>query len=525
MNLKTTITLLLASTLCAVADDISLSMSDTNIVGWATGYTNYLPGTDVSTTWQTPTKALGEAAGTSTDIVCLGRNGEITLTFSTPIIDGNGYDFAVFENGFSATFLELAWVEVSSDGTHFVRFPNYSLTENTVGAFGSVDPDDITGLASEFKQGLGTQFDLSILTAYYTDQTSDTPTLSLDSAFTEQLTSNYPWVDLDHIGYIKLIDIVGDGTATDAVSHVIYDPYPTSGSAGFDLDAIAVLNQQSSTLESQTITFTDIPHQKLSTGTLELNASADSGLAVCFSLLDGAATLTDSTIIFTNSGSISIQADQTGDSTYAPAAPVVRTFYVAESLQHIWIEPIPNLIVDSDSWQIHATSSSGLWPTLEVYDGPSDVLINTNTLMLTIGSETGTVTLRATQTGSDTVAPADDLYYEFEIVESDATNAPQTFAEWTADPSTIFPYLTQQSTTNQYTEKVLQISFAAPREARTRTQFQTTQTLTNTWTNAIPEIIFSEPITTNGQQATFLKVQIPIDPTNQFFRLLFEYSE
>jgi hypothetical protein len=39
------------------------------------------------------------------------------------------------------------------------------------------------------------------------------------------------------------VDIVGDGTALDSFGSPIFDPYPTVGSAGFDLDGVAVMNQ------------------------------------------------------------------------------------------------------------------------------------------------------------------------------------------------------------------------------------------------------------------------------------------
>ncbi len=46
---------------------------NTLFTGWATGYLNYLAGTDVTASWQTPEKGLGKAAGISTDIVCPGQ--------------------------------------------------------------------------------------------------------------------------------------------------------------------------------------------------------------------------------------------------------------------------------------------------------------------------------------------------------------------------------------------------------------------------------------------------------------------
>lgn len=196
----------------------AIYMDDDSIVGWATGYENYMVGTNVDSSWQTPGKALSAAVGDSYDIVSLGRGGEITLTFDAAIKDGDGYDFAVFENSFSNTFLELAYVEVSSDGTNFFRFANDSLTDSSVGSYGSLDPTNITGLAGKYRQGYGTCFDLSELAG-----TSDL-------------------LDIYNVSYVKFIDIIGDGTYFDTDGDVIYDPYPTIGSAGFDLDAVGVMN-------------------------------------------------------------------------------------------------------------------------------------------------------------------------------------------------------------------------------------------------------------------------------------------
>ena len=189
-------------------------------IAWAADWENYLPGEAVTSTWQTPQRALGKAEGTSSDIVSLGRGGQITLTFDSPIANGVGWDFAVFENSFSDTFLELAFVEVSSDGATFVRFDNDSLTPNPVGGFGSLDPTDIDGFAGKYRQAYGTPFDLA------------------DLATKDEVISGA--VDLSAITHVRLVDVVGDGSAFDTAGHVIYDPYPTNQSAGFDLDAVGV---------------------------------------------------------------------------------------------------------------------------------------------------------------------------------------------------------------------------------------------------------------------------------------------
>jgi len=60
----------------------------------------------------------------------------------------HGFDFAVFENSFNDSFLELAFVEVSSDGINFVRFPATSNTQTDVQitGFGTIDPTYINNL-------------------------------------------------------------------------------------------------------------------------------------------------------------------------------------------------------------------------------------------------------------------------------------------------------------------------------------------------------------------------------------------
>jgi len=195
-------------------------MSSSDFVEWATSVTNYTIGESVSTSYQDTNRALGPAVGGSGDITCLGRGGSITLSFDLAICNETGYDFAIFENSFSATFLELGYVEVSSDGVNFVRFATTSLTASAVGAFGNVDATDIDGFAGKYQAGYGTPFDLSDLE----DQTG------------------YEDLDINNIQYVRIVDVIGDGSEYDSKGNIIYDPYPTSGTAGFDLDAVGVLH-------------------------------------------------------------------------------------------------------------------------------------------------------------------------------------------------------------------------------------------------------------------------------------------
>ncbi|HPT17508.1 MAG TPA: DUF4465 domain-containing protein, partial [Kiritimatiellia bacterium] len=187
---------------------------------WADGWTNYLPGPVLSNQFLNATNALGpaDAGGSglgSLAVTGLGDDGEITLTFPAPIADGAGPDFAVFENAFSTEFLELAFVEVSSDGTNFVRFPNHCLADEPTEYF--TESADYGGLAGKHVQGVGTPFDLRLL-------------------------AGTPGLDVRRITHVRIVDVKGDGSNLDSYGNPIYDPTPPWGPGDFDLDAVGVLH-------------------------------------------------------------------------------------------------------------------------------------------------------------------------------------------------------------------------------------------------------------------------------------------
>jgi hypothetical protein len=199
-----------------------ISLEDHEITHWAHDVAQYVPGDRVDDTFQDATQALGRAGGQATKVVSLGGGGRIELLFDPPIADGAGSDFAVFENGFNAGFLELAYVEVSSNGVDFVRFPNIYLGQALVGPFSQHESRLITGFAGKYPAGFGDGFDLNILA--WSPETQDGR------------------LNLHHVTHVRLLDIIGDGRQRDTFGNPIFDPYPTTDSAGFDLDGIGVMN-------------------------------------------------------------------------------------------------------------------------------------------------------------------------------------------------------------------------------------------------------------------------------------------
>lgn len=206
------------------AESTAIAAADIAIEGWASVVWDVTFGDAVDPQWTDATAALGPAEGTSVDVVSLGRGGSIVLGFDAPLEDRAGNDFAVYENSFLDTFLELARISVSSDGEHWVGFHTAALHAEPIGAYDQLEPSSVGQLAGSYRQGWGTPFDLAVL------RQRD-----------EVLTG---LVDLGAITHVRIDDIIGDGRELDAFGRPIYDPYPTEGSAGFDLDGVAALHLQ-----------------------------------------------------------------------------------------------------------------------------------------------------------------------------------------------------------------------------------------------------------------------------------------
>ena len=173
--------------------------------------------------------ALGVPGGTF-DVVSLGDGGIATLTFGSPIYNGPGPDFAVFENGFANALnpdtwaLELGFVEVSSDGMNFFRFPavTYVQSDEQLGNSGSIDPAQLHNFASKYGAFYGTPFDLDEV-------------------------ENNELLDKNRVTHVRIVDVVGnidpEYARWDSESHIINDPWPTGfNSSGFDLDAVGVIH-------------------------------------------------------------------------------------------------------------------------------------------------------------------------------------------------------------------------------------------------------------------------------------------
>lgn len=211
--------------------ELGLEIADMN--AWVTavkevirGPIDYLQPELGDATFGVEDNVIGEIALSTGNTLSLGDGGSITASFDSGISDGDGVDFAVFENGIMnefGLFAEFGFVDVSSDGVAFAGFEAQTVRTTPVAPFEEIDGTDYYNLAGDQPLGLGTGFDLAELAAHPLVLSGD--------------------VDLSNIRYVRVSDVIGDGVTFDANSNPIYDPYSTPfATGGFDLNGIGVIH-------------------------------------------------------------------------------------------------------------------------------------------------------------------------------------------------------------------------------------------------------------------------------------------
>jgi len=179
----------------------------------------------------------------STDVYTLGVGGSVTYEMDSSVVNAAGADLIVCENPFFVigtvtSFAEAMFVEVSTNGTDFARFPSsYVGDVGPFPPFSGVPPSWYSGFAGimpvfgnlfvgidplDAVAAGGDAFDLAELV--------DHPLVRDEK------------VDLDEINYVRLLDIQS-GVEMDSSSTIVWDAgLDTLASA--DIDAIVAVNSQ-----------------------------------------------------------------------------------------------------------------------------------------------------------------------------------------------------------------------------------------------------------------------------------------
>jgi len=228
-----------AALVCAAAPVLAQNRFASSVV-------SFVPGPGANPSFVDPSRALGGPQGGglsngSLDIVALGVGGELTLGFSVTIVDGPGADLVVCENGFSFAapsdiFAELAFVEVSTDGVNFARFPTrYGGPLGPLPAFGTSPMGTFGGMCG------GLPVVANVVTNAvdpFDPVTAGGEALDLADLAGDPLVVA-GLVDLQAIHFVRLVD-VEEGVHVDSFGATIWDHGGFNSSA--DIDAVSAIH-------------------------------------------------------------------------------------------------------------------------------------------------------------------------------------------------------------------------------------------------------------------------------------------
>ncbi len=177
----------------------------------------------------------------------------------------------------------------------------------------------------------------------------------------------------------------------------------------------------------QTIDFSQIPNAAYGTSPIPLNATAldstthdPTNLPVTFKVSSGPGKISGNSLVVLGAGSITVEADQAGNSTYGPAsatqtvtiAPAILTVTGPANLTLIEGQPVPQNITAAISGFVAGDTQSAVLtggPTVVVVD-PKGTAIPAGTIL-----PVGTYTVKVTQ-GSLTLTPGYAQDYQLSFV-------------------------------------------------------------------------------------------------------------
>jgi putative cell wall-binding protein len=185
--------------------------------------------------------------------------------------------------------------------------------------------------------------------------------------------------------------------------------------AGLSLATVIATSDPALALTAQTITFVGPPSTQLTAGTVTATATASSGLAVTFTSVTApvCTTTTGGTVTLVAVGTCTIDADQAGNGTFAPAATVAQSFPVTgSSAQTITFAAPPSTALSAGPVTATGTASSTLPVTFTSVTAP--VCTTTTGGIVTLVA-VGTCTIHADQVGNATFAAAPTVSHGFPV--------------------------------------------------------------------------------------------------------------
>ena len=163
---------------------------------------------------------------------------------------------------------------------------------------------------------------------------------------------------------------------------------------------------------SQTITFGSLSSRAFSPTPFTVSASASSGLPVSFaSTTLSVCTVSGASVTLVTVGTCTIQATQAGNTNYAAATPVNRSFTVSKASQTITFGALSNQPLSTPPFTLNATASSGLAVS---FSSLTTGVCNVSTATVTLVA-VGTCTIRAAQAGNGNYSAATSVNQSFQV--------------------------------------------------------------------------------------------------------------
>lgn len=187
----------------------------------------------------------------------------------------------------------------------------------------------------------------------------------------------------------NMVTIVGAGTVT-----------ITASQQGDNIFKVAPPIEQVLTVNkaSQTITFPILAAKTFGDSPFSPEVNASSGFPVVLSSSDETiASVVNNTITIHKAGDVLIMAVQVGNQNYLEAVPVEQRLFIGKALQEIAFADIPDQRMEDNTFQLSATSTSGLSVT---YIGSHPEVASISGNMVTF-HKPGTIAIAANQAGNE----------------------------------------------------------------------------------------------------------------------------
>lgn len=402
----------------------------------------------------------------------------ITATQFPAIADGTTYKFDLTSVGNGTTYGESLPTSFASATTYIV----------------ATTPTISDGVSTSQSVAVGGTISLSAAAAV-----SDGGTLTYQWQVATSSDSYASWSNVSG-GTGENTDTYTTASLTNSSVGYKYRLKTTNTLAGPDASAFAVAYSSQFTVTvtkvSQTITFANPGDKLLSSGTFTVSPTTTAtGLSVSVnSATTGVCSISGSTVTLVSAGTCTLNANQSGDSTYDSAPQVTQSFTVSYAAQTIsFIAPASKTYGDS-VFSISATASSDLAVT---FTSATTAICTVSGNSLTLLAA-GTCTINADQAGDSSYAAATRVSRSFTVSPKPLTQGAVTATSPAGERMTISATWTAVTNATGYVVK-LWTSGTTERQSFTVDANTTSQTFspTNT-TNLVDNAPYTVSVMATG---------------------------